>query len=329
MVLVTGANGFLGRQVVSAICRRGCKVRALDRQAAGAASLGWEGLNVEQVAVDLCGEGIEAALNGVDAVVHLAAQLRGDAKAVIGNTLEATRRLVVAMDSSGVRRLVLASSFSVYDWNGIDGELDESSPVEAHIEKRDAYAIAKHGQEEILKELRATGRWSLTILRPGALWGAGLEYPAVIGQTLGPLHLVFGGNRPLPLAYVENCADAFAAAVGHPGSVGEVFNVVDGELPRAWEYAGQYLRRSGRRGVRVPVAYELAYNLARAAWPLLRLALRERIPSILVPARFAARFKPLRFGSRKLTERLGWKPPFGYEECLTRTFHSRVAGTGR
>jgi nucleoside-diphosphate-sugar epimerase len=322
-VLVTGARGFLGRHVVKALCQRGHMVRALDRQATEAVSVGWGGLGVEQFVVDMCKDGIEAALTGVDAVVHLAAQVRGDPKAVVQNTLDGTRRLVAAMDSSEVRRLVLASSFSVYDWSRTGGELDENSRLEAHIDQRDAYANAKYGQEEIVRHLQPAGQWSVTILRPGALWGAGLDYPGVIGKTLGPLHFVFGAGRPLPLAYVENCADAFAAVVDHPQAAGEVFNIVDDETPQAWEYAGQYLRRRGKRGVRVPVAYGLAHNLARAVCPLLAPVVHQRMPSILlVPRQFEARFKPLRFSNRKLTERLGWRPPFNYEECLLRTFQA-------
>ncbi len=319
-ILVTGSNGFLGRHVVAALCRRGHSVRALDRQAADVQSLGWIGLGVEQICADLCdGTGLAQALEGVDAVIHLAAQLRGESQAVITNTVEGTRRLVAAMRGSPVRRLVLASSLSVYDWSRIEGELNEDSLLESDIGARDAYAIAKFGQEQIVRELLSDRAWSVTILRPGALWGLGLDYPSIIGQKIGPLHMVFGPHRPLPMTHVENCADAFATVVNHGKASGEIFNVIDNTALEAWDYLGDCLKRSGRGGFRVPVPYGLAACFVSAAHPLARLVLRDRVPSILVPRRFAARFKPLRFSGRKMAELLGWAPLLGYEECLNRT----------
>ena len=47
---------------------------------------------------------------------------------------------------------------------------------------------------------------------------------------------------------------------------------------------------------------------------------RAKLPSLFVPERFEARFKPLRFSNRKLREKLGWRPPLSYSEAARATF---------
>ena len=74
-VLVTGANGFLGRHVVDALLARGCRVRALVRPAARLEDLGWPAA-VEVVRADLrAASHLEAAFESVDVLLHLAAMV--------------------------------------------------------------------------------------------------------------------------------------------------------------------------------------------------------------------------------------------------------------
>jgi hypothetical protein len=47
---------------------------------------------------------------------------------------------------------------------------------------------------------------------------------------------------------------------------------------------------------------------------------KGRLPSLLTPRRFEAQFKPVRFSNRKLREKLQWKPPLNFDECLSTTY---------
>ena len=117
--------------------------------------------------------------------------------------------------------------------------------------------------------------WDLTVLRPGFIWGRDHEYLAGLGQKVGRWYLVFGPSTRLPLTHVENCADCFAEAVEDPRAVGETFNVVDGHDISSWRYLGEYLRRSGARGHRIPVPYAAALSGALLAdWINRRLCAR-------------------------------------------------------
>jgi UDP-glucose 4-epimerase len=143
------------------------------------------------------------------------------------------------------------------------------------------------------------------------------------GQRIGRAAVVVGPLARLPLTYVENCADCFALAAAHPAAAGRTINVVDGGGPRAWDYAGAYLRSgSGGGGFRVPVPYAVADAGVRLVHATMQRATggRARLPSIAVPARFEARFKPLRHSAAELERVLGWRPPVPFDEALRRTF---------
>jgi UDP-glucose 4-epimerase len=220
--------------------------------------------------------------------------------------------------------LVLASSFSVYDWSAIRGTLTEESPLEpaADLYERDGYAVAKVWQERVVRRAAGAHGWALTVLRPGFIWGRDHAYLACLGQRVSPVHLVFGGSTRIPLTHVVNCADLFATAAEHARAIGETFNVVDDDAVRVWGYLGEYLRRTGAGGARVPVPYAVALAGARLAhWSSRRYFRgRGKLPSLLVPCRFEARFKPLRFSNHKAREVLGWRPPLGFADCLRLTY---------
>jgi nucleoside-diphosphate-sugar epimerase len=341
-VLVTGANGFLGQAVVAALRARGHQVRALVRPTARLDHLDWSGF-VEVVRADLRVQTIEAlaaAFDGIDALVHLAALVQGTEEAQFAATVVGTERLLSAMARTTTRRLVLASSFSVYDWSAIRGTLTEESPLaaESYLYQRDGYAIAKVWQERVARHWSKAQGGQLTVLRPGFVWGPGHEYLAGLGQKIGRAHLVFGPRTRLPLTFVENCADCFVEATTNPRAIGETFNVVDGDEVRVWRYLGEYLRRGaggegagGRGGYRVPLPYSLAFALVRLAHRGGRWVFgpEVRLPGLFVPCRFEARFKPLRFSDQKLRAVLGWQPPLSFEECLRRTYGEIQAATPR
>lgn len=317
-VLVTGSNGFLGRRVVVALRQRHHQVRALDMSCGDPALLGWEGLAVEHFAADLCRSArLDEALANVDAVVHLAAQLRGDDASRVTNTVEGTRRLLDAMERVGTQRLILASSFVVYDWSSSERVLSEDSPLEVNPERRDGYAIAKIRQEKLVVDRSRANGWNLTVLRPGAMWGPGHQCLAVIGPKFGKVQMVIGPRRAMPLIHVDNCADVFAAVLADPRAAGCTFNVVDHLDISAWRHLGEYLARSGHRVIPVPFAYGPARMLVGVIYGCARLARIHRgLPSILVPWRFEARFKPLAFARSGLVKVMAWTPPLSYQQCL-------------
>ena len=127
--LVTGANGFLGRHVVGALLARDIDVRAMVRPAAHLGHLAWTS-SVEVFRADLrtsCE--LRSAFEDVDVLLHLAAVVSGGEDAQFAGTVVGTERLLDAMAGSACRRLVLCSSFSVYNHSAVGRTLDEDSPL--------------------------------------------------------------------------------------------------------------------------------------------------------------------------------------------------------
>lgn len=323
-VLVTGANGFLGRQVVRQFLARGHHVRALVRPATQVEKLGWPA-EVEIFRADLrAATDLLPAFTGVDALVHLAAAVTGSEETQFVAGVVGTERLLEAMARSQTRQLVLASSFSVYDWSEVDRVISEDSPLESDIYTRDGYAIAKIWQERVARRMAEKQGWDLTVLRPGFIWGPGNAYLACLGQKVGKFHLVFGPLAGLPLTYVDNCAAAFVAATEHPAARNQTFNVLDDYNISCWRYLGRYLRGTQQSGWRIPIPYLLAYGFTQLAQIISKAIFKNqgggKLPSILVPCRFEARFRPLSYDRQKLHRLLGWKPAVTLAEACQKSF---------
>ena len=223
---------------------------------------------------------------------------------------------------ANVTRLVHCSTFSVYDWKAARSPLDEASPLETAetLYSRDGYAISKTWQERIARRWGDEESNRLTVVRPGFIWGAGLEETSGIGQPLGPLRIVIGGSRPLPLTYVENCARAFARVLDVSNTIGETYNVVDAPTVSAWQHQGRTLRETGQRGWRLYLPYGVGLFGARAATWISKWLYRGRgkLPGVLMPNRYRARFRPIGFGTEKLRSAIGGHERYTYDQAWER-----------
>jgi UDP-glucose 4-epimerase len=268
---------------------------------------------------------LKEAFVGIDALVHLAAAVTGDEFDQFVAAVVATENLLNAMQTSETRRIVFISSFSVYCFDAIRGSLTEESPVaskENKLYQRDGYAIAKAWQERVVRERAAQNEWDLCVLRPGFIYGPGNEELAGTGFPVGPFFFrVMGGNR-LPVTYVENAADAVVRAAECDDAYGKTLNLVDSDGESPATYARAFARWSQQRKWTIPLPYWLGVTNAAIATGISRLIFRGKgkLPGILIPTRFAARFKPLRFPNQRIRDVLNWQPKISFDEALQRTF---------
>jgi UDP-glucose 4-epimerase len=319
-VLVTGASGFLGRQVVDCLVKRGHHVRAIVRPASKAPQ--WDN-RVEILRADLRAEqNLKPAFSDIDTVVHLAAATSGDEDVQFAATVIGTERFLEAMEGCAVKRLIHVSSLVVYDWARAQSVMDENTPLVSDPYSMGGYTIAKVWQERVVTKFAKKNSWDLTLMRPGFIWGKEHEAIAGMGRHFGGFYLMFGPFTRLPLCYVANCADCLLAAVERPAAIGQTFNVIDSDDIRVWRYVAEYARGTGKRGLKLAVPYTAGYG---AAW-LASLTSRRlfgdkgKLPSLLIPRRFESQFKPIRFSNRKLKEVLAWEPPRDFNQCLSLTF---------
>lgn len=232
-LLITGADGFVGRHLCAAALRAGHAVRGAVRAApAGAPSPPVAGVEWLPVGDLERGPDWGGALAGVDAVVHLAGRAHVPSRSG-PETLQAyrdvnvtpTRQLAEAMHARGVRRLVFVSTVLVH------GQVSGASPFAEDAPPRPgrAYARTKWEAEEWLRGPGTAGL-DPVIVRPVLVYG-----PGVKGNLRRLLRWLAQG-WPLPLAGIHNarslvdveqlCALLLACAM-RPDAAGRVFLAAD------------------------------------------------------------------------------------------------------
>lgn len=332
-VLVTGAGGFIGSKVVKTLLDHGfTNIRCFARSSIDLAKPTDTRINGAEARVEvfngdlLSKEDCLRATKNVSVIYHLAAG-RGTKSIpdAFLNSVVTTRNLLEAAGRHGcVKRFVNISSLSVYtNVDKTEGSLlDESCPVETRPQRRgDAYCFAKTKQDEIVAEYGKRLRIPFVIIRPGVVYGPGNH--AIHGRvgigTFGVfLHL--GGANPIPLTYVDNCAEAIVLAGLVPGVDGQVFNVVDDNLPSSRQFLHLYKKNVKRfRSLYVPRAasYFLCWMWEKyAAWS------EDQLPPTFNCAAWHGYWKKTRFTNAKAKQQLGWKPRVAITEGLGRYFES-------
>jgi nucleoside-diphosphate-sugar epimerase len=325
-LLVTGANGFLGRHVVAEALRRGHAVRAMVRSVKDAARNGWIGRpNLEWVQADLRSRrGLVEAVAGCDAVLHLAAAKSGDIYAQYAGTVVATENLLATMTEANVRRIVAISSMAVYDYLHMKSGtvVDEESPLDVECVDRDEYAHTKLAQENLVRDHAIKHGWDFTILRPGVIYGKDNLWTARLGQQGKRVWVRIGARAQVPLTYVENCAEAVVLAAEKDEATGQTLHVIDDDPPTQRRYCSMLCRRTTPRPLVVPVAWSIMRAVAGVAGVTNRLLFRGRakIPGLFIRARLHARSKPLKYPNSRIKKVLGWKPRYSLAEALDRSF---------
>lgn len=325
-ILITGCSGFIGSNVVEALLEFGftnlrCFVRPssrLERLKQVLSRFSFE-KNVEVVTGDLLSKAdCRDAADGVSVVYHLAAGIEKSFAGAFMNSSLTTRNLLDAfLERSLPKRFVNVSSFAVYSNLSLkrNGFLDETCPLEAASQDRfDAYGFGKLKQEEIVRQYTNRHGLPCVTLRPGYVFGPGKqELSGRVGiKTFGPFIQINGSNQ-LPVTFVSNCAEAIVLAGLQPGIDGEVFNVVDDELPTGRQFLQACKRAKRFRSIRVP--YWLAYG-ACFAWEKYSKWSNGQLPPVFNPRRCAAEWKSQRYSNEKLKERVGWKPRVPMKEAM-------------
>jgi nucleoside-diphosphate-sugar epimerase len=325
-ILVTGAAGFIGQRVVANLLARGFRnVRCLARRP-GARLTFVNGSNPGSPAVEmiygnlLSKEDCQRAVRQVKVIYHLAAGSgeKSFADAYL-NSVVTTRNLVVAcLAERCLRRFVNVSSFAVYsNRNKPAGRLlDESSPIKERPERLgDAYAYAKIKQDELVMEYSQKHGLPYVLLRPGAVYGPGKRgITGRVGIGTFGIYLHLGGFNRIPFSYVDNCADAIVLAGLKPGIEGQVFNVVDDDLPCSFEFLRMFKKEAKPfRSIYVPhfASYLLCY-----LWEKYADFSHGQLPPVFNRGRWHAEWKGSDYSNRKLKDELGWSQKVSTHEGM-------------
>ncbi|MGH7264855.1 MAG: SDR family oxidoreductase [Candidatus Rokuibacteriota bacterium] len=240
IALVTGGAGFIGSHLVEALLARGRRVRVLDDLSSGRREFLPEHPALELLIGDLRdADTLRRALVSADVVFHQAA-LRSvprsveDPLAYHDVNVTGTMRLLLAARDAGVRRLVFASSSSVYG----------DQPVLPLHEEMRPEPVSPYGASKLIGEhycgnfTRHYGLETVS-LRYFNVFGPrqdpNSEYAAVVARFVlaalrgEPLEIHGDGQQTRDFTYVANVVDANLAAAAAPGVAGQVFNIACGE----------------------------------------------------------------------------------------------------
>jgi UDP-glucose 4-epimerase len=295
-IAVTGGSGFIGSRLVQMLLQEGYYVVVVD-------------LNPPQSnqAVEVRIADVEdlqdtkAALRGIDVVYHLAGPvvdaMRRNPYRGYRLQLNGTLNVLEACRQNGVRKVILASSFYVYDGLDPDMVVNEQTPLD--IRRMEAFGAAKLMSEAMTMEYSAKYGIQYVILRYGSAYGWG-NWTNVVKTFLEtalrgePIEVWGQGRRRNQYTYVDDLA---AGSLLSLHSVNEVYNLISPEETTTGELAALLKRRLGA---------DVVYNTIQKEGPSMPY-----------------------MSSRKAMQQLGWKPitlEEGVERMLQQVQGNKQAG---
>jgi nucleoside-diphosphate-sugar epimerase len=222
MILLTGANGFVGQTLHQYLLQQELTVRAVSRQTSS--------IHIIDAHTDW-----SSYLLDVHTVIHLAARahiMDEKSKDPLAEfrkiNVEGTINLAQQAAAAGVKRFIFLSSVKVH------GEFTRDKPV---TEKDlpapiDPYGISKWEAEQALRQIEAETGIEVVIIRPPLIYGEGVK------ANFNKLLTLIDKGIPLPLALVNNyrsfiglhnLVDFIRVCLTHPAAAGETFLISDDE----------------------------------------------------------------------------------------------------
>ena len=209
LIVVFGGSGFIGKQVVRALAKRGKRIRVPMRRPHLGQELRVLG-DVGQIQLVQANvrfpDSVDAALEGADGVVNLVAVMHEHGAQNFQNLhVDAARAIAEAAKKHGVERFVQVSALG-------------ASPKGAR------YAKSKYAGEQAVREVLA----SATIARPSIVFGPEDDFFNRFARmaTSGPaLPLIGGGKTRFQPIFVGDVADAICAALDRDDARGRTFEL--------------------------------------------------------------------------------------------------------
>ena len=305
-VLVTGANGFLGKSLCVALCRHQFLVVAASRSPVLLTKC------IKPFVVGKLENNFDwrPALQDVGVVVHLAARVHimqdlteNPLQAFLNVNLHGTVNLAKAAAKAGVKRFVFVSSVKV------NGEFTENQPFsESDVpQPQDAYAVSKREAENALRKIEKETGMEVVIVRPPLVYGAGVK------ANFASLLKVVNKKIPLPLAsvhakrsliYVGNLVDAIIVCASNQKAAGQTYLVSDGDAVSMPQLIKKIALALNKPSFVLPFPVSIMRLLAKAVGKTSSI---DRLTQSLV------------IDSSKIRQELDWKPPFTLDQGIKET----------
>lgn len=226
MILVTGASGFLGHNLIPRLCKAGYQVRALVRPSSDVSFLlryGVELAYAEDITDDAA---VHKACQGCQFVVHAAGHFRfwGNLPTFWQTNVEGTAAVLASALEAGVERFIHISTVVVIGKTEQGQMIDESTPRQP----QDPYQRTKMEGEDLVQAYHQERGLATIILRPGAFYGPWGHYAfnrLFFEEPLKGWRIKVNNGRHITFpVFAPDVAEAIELALKN-GRVGEIYNI--------------------------------------------------------------------------------------------------------
>jgi nucleoside-diphosphate-sugar epimerase len=304
-ILVTGANGFIGRSLIQRLSSEGSfLIRAVYRNVKTLLSDIGETVIIPDIGPDT---DWTDALNGVKVVVHTAARVHlmhdtsvdplGEFRKV--NTA-GTLNLAAQAAKKGVKRFIFLSSIKVNGEETFDVPFkpeDKNIPI-------DPYGLSKYEAETGLKEISKKTGMEIVIIRCPLVYGPGVKanFQMMIKLVNSRIPLPLGNiNNRRSLLALDNLTDFIYRCINHPKAAGEVFLLSDGEDVSTSELLKKISRAMNKRLLLIPVPVSIIRFFSKI---------------FHMTGVYRRLFGSLQIDSSKARKLLDWEPPVKMDDAL-------------
>jgi len=263
--LVTGATGFIGPYLVSALIAQGHGVRVLALANDDTSRL--EKLQAKLFRGDVREpKTLVEPFAGVHTVFNLAAAhgLWRPYQLYYDVNVAGTENVCRAALTAGVRRLVHMSTWTIYGF-GIGWPVTEDAPLRRVA---DTYQITKLEADEIVQRYIAQGDLPATIIRPATIFGPGdrINFGRLADRLRAGKAIIIGsGNNAVPLIYVSDLVDGTILAAFHESAAGRVYNIENDQPLTQKQMMDAIAQEIGVRPPKLHVPYHPLYACAALA----------------------------------------------------------------
>jgi len=323
-ILITGGNGFLGRNIFKKLLGKGHELYSFSRSDHPF----YKEQGITWAQGDICNfDSIKNAISGMDVVFHTASKVSpwGRWEDFYSINVMGTKNVIKACQQEGIKKLIYTSSPSVVFGNNDLKGADESTPYPKKF-------IANYGKSKAMAEesiLNSHGKKDLATvaLRPHLIFGE--EDPHLIPRLLKKkLFQVGNGDNMVDVIYVENAADAHILAmeklsIASPIGGKAYFLGQEKPIP-LWDFIGAILKGVGRDPIKKKISLKFAYNLGLIFEKIYQtLGIYKKEPPI-------TRFVALQLGKHHYFDHtnaekdLGYHPQVNLKNAIERTINGFI-----
>ncbi|MGL1959349.1 MAG: SDR family oxidoreductase [Colwellia sp.] len=305
-ILVTGATGFVGGQLMSTLSNKKHPAKALLRHENN------HFLDSAIVpSIDKHSD-FSAALTDCNIVIHCAARVHVMNDTSL-NPLEkfrevntyGTLNLAQQAADSGVKRFIFISSIKV---NGESTALGSSFKPDHTFIPTDPYGLSKYEAEIGLKKIADKTGMEIVIIRPPLIYGVGVKanFAAILQLSAKGIPLPFGclNKNRRSLVFIDNLIDLIITCIEHPKATNQTFLVSDNNDLSTYQMTQLLAQACNKSGWQIPIPVFLFYLAGKITG---KTSIVQRLCSSLV------------LDISKTKELLNWHPPYSVQQGFAKT----------